>query len=144
MSPNDKYASVVAACGHLPLVLRGEDYLELLPVAWRAINDYGILIAHRTYDAPELGPWRRQHSGHAAKRGLWEVHNDPYDLSRVFVRTTGGWITAPWDDLPLVSAPFADFTWDHSRVRRRRRSTSSSAKVARMLKINLPMGSVGS
>ncbi|MGW3163290.1 Mu transposase C-terminal domain-containing protein [Streptomyces sp. NPDC001020] len=115
MSPNDKYASLVAAAGYLPLVLRGEDYLELLPVAWRAINDYGIRIGHRTYDAPELGPWRRQHSGHAAKRGLWEVHYDPYDLTRVFVRTTGGWITAPWVHLPLVNAPFADFTWDHAR-----------------------------
>lgn len=115
MSPNDKYASLVAAAGYLPLVLRGEDYLELLPVAWRAINDYGIRISHRTYDAPELGPWRRQHSGHAAKKGLWEVHYDPYDLTRVFVRTTGGWITAPWVHLPLVNAPFADFTWDHAR-----------------------------
>ncbi|MGK5545485.1 Mu transposase C-terminal domain-containing protein [Streptomyces sp. URMC 127] len=115
MSPNDKYASLVAAAGYLPLVLRGEDYLELLPVAWRAINDYGIRIGHRTYDAPELGPWRRQHAGHAAKRGLWEVHYDPYDLSRVFVRTTSGWITAPWVHLPLVNAPFADFTWDHAR-----------------------------
>lgn len=82
MSPNDKYVSLVAAAGYLPLVLRGEDYLELLPVAWRAINDYGIRIGHRTYDAPQLGPWRRQHSGHSAKRGLWEVHYDPYDLSR--------------------------------------------------------------
>ncbi|AJT62578.1 hypothetical protein T261_0889 [Streptomyces lydicus] len=115
MSPNDKYASLVAACGYLPLVLRGEDYLELLPVAWRAINDYGIRIAHRTYDTAELGPWRRQHSGHAGKRGLWEVHYDPYDLSHVFVRTEGGWITAPWVHLPLVSAPFADFTWAHAR-----------------------------
>ncbi|WP_370423478.1 Mu transposase C-terminal domain-containing protein [Streptomyces sp. QH1-20] len=115
MSPNDKYASLVAAARYLPLVLRGQDYLELLPVAWRAINDYGIRIGHRTYDAPELGPWRRQHSGHTAKKGLWEVHYDPYDLARVFVRTTGGWITTPWVHLPLVNAPFADFTWDHAR-----------------------------
>ncbi|MGW6571136.1 Mu transposase C-terminal domain-containing protein [Streptomyces sp. NPDC054945] len=115
MSPNDKYASLVAACGYLPLVLRGEDYLELLPVAWRAVNDYGIRINYRTYDCADLGPWRRQHSGHAAKRGLWEVHYDPYDLSQVFVRTQQGWITVPWVHLPLVNAPFADFTWSHAR-----------------------------
>ncbi|MFE3070215.1 Mu transposase C-terminal domain-containing protein [Streptomyces sp. NPDC059247] len=115
MSPNDKYASLVAACGYLPLVLRREDYLELLPVAWRAINDYGIRINYRTYDSPELGPFRRQHSGHTAKRGLWEVHYDPYDLSQVFVRTQQGWITVPWVHLPLVNAPFADFTWAHAR-----------------------------
>jgi hypothetical protein len=48
-----------------------------LPVAWRQINDYGIRIDYRTYDSPQLGPWRRQHSGIAARRGLWEVHHDP-------------------------------------------------------------------
>ncbi|MDT3728245.1 Mu transposase C-terminal domain-containing protein [Streptomyces sp. DSM 41972] len=115
MSPNDKYASLVAACGYLPLVLRGEDYLELLPVAWRAVNDYGIQISYRTYDSPDLGPYRREHSGITAKRGLWEVHYDPYDLSQVFVRTPGGWVTAPWTQWPLVNAPFADFTWQHAR-----------------------------
>ncbi|NYS18545.1 DDE-type integrase/transposase/recombinase [Streptomyces sp. SJ1-7] len=115
MSPNDKYASLVAACGYLPLVLRGEDYMELLPVAWRAINDYGIQISYRTYDSPGLGSLRREHSGISAKRGLWEVHYDPYDLSQVFVRTPSGWVNAPWTQWPLVNAPFADFTWQHAR-----------------------------
>ena len=63
LSPNEKYAALVAAAGYLPLTLTGEDYLELLPVAWRQINDYGIRIDYRTYDCPGLGPWRRQHSG---------------------------------------------------------------------------------
>ena len=70
VSPNDAYAALVAAAGYLPLTLSGEDYLELLPVDWRQINAYGIRIDYRTYDCPELGPWRRQHSGVAAKRGL--------------------------------------------------------------------------
>ncbi|MFE4917071.1 Mu transposase C-terminal domain-containing protein [Streptomyces sp. NPDC056652] len=135
MSPNDKYASLVAACGYLPLVLRGEDYLELLPVAWRAVNDYGIRINYRTYDCADLGPWRRQHSGHTAKRGLWEVHYDPYDLSHVFVRTQQGWITVPWVHLPLVSAPFADFTWSHARrlAARAGLDDTNEAVIARVL-----------
>ena len=29
---------------YLPLTLTGQDYLELLSVAWRAINTYGIRI----------------------------------------------------------------------------------------------------
>jgi putative transposase len=86
-----------------------------LPVKWRAINDYGVRIDHRTYDSPQLGPFRRQHSGLTGKRGLWEVHYDPYDLSRVFIRTPEGWVTAPWTHAPMVSAPFADFTWRHAR-----------------------------
>ena len=50
ISPNDAYAAMVAAAGYLPVALTGEDYLELLPVTWRAINDYGIRINYRTYD----------------------------------------------------------------------------------------------
>jgi hypothetical protein len=135
MSPNDKYAALVAAAGYLPVTLSGEDYLELLPVAWRAVNDYGIRIDYRTYDAPELGPWRRQHSGNTARRGLWEVHYDPYDLSQVHVRTPDGWVTAPWTCLPMISAPFADFTWHHARrlAAQAGRDDTSETEVARVL-----------
>jgi putative transposase len=86
-----------------------------LPVKWRAINDYGIRIDYRTYDTRELGPYRRQHSGIVTKKGLWEVHYDPYDLSQVFVRTIDGWITVPWTHRAMVTGPFADFTWQHAR-----------------------------
>jgi len=135
ISPNDKYTALVAAAGYLPLTLSGEDYLELLPVAWRQINDYGIRIDYRTYNSPELGPWRRQHSGVTAKRGLWEVHHDPYDLSRVFVRTPDGWVTAEWTHLPMVAAPFADFTWRHARrlAAQAGRDDSNETEVARVL-----------
>jgi putative transposase len=115
LSPNEMYAALVASAGYLPLTLTGEDYLELLPVEWRQINAYGITINYRTYDCPELGPFRLQHSGVTAKRGLWEVHHDPYDASRVFVRTPDGWVTAPWTHLPMIAAPFAEFTWRHAR-----------------------------
>lgn len=115
LSPNEKYTALVAAAGYLPLTLSGEDYLELLPVEWRQINAYGIRIGYRTYDCPELGAYRLQHSGIAARRGLWEIHYDPYDATKVFVRTPDGWVTVPWTHLPMVSAPFAEFTWRHAR-----------------------------
>jgi len=115
LSPNEKYTALVAAAGYLPLTLSGEDYLELLPLEWRQINAYGIRIGYRTYDSPELGPWRLQHSGITARRGLWEVHYDPYDATHVFVRSADGWLTVPWTHLPMVSAPFAEFTWRHAR-----------------------------
>jgi transposase InsO family protein len=135
MSPNEKYAALVAAAGYLPVPLSGEDYLELLPVTWRVINDYGIRIDCRTYDDAGLGPWRRQHSGLAARKGLWEVHYDPYDVTRVFVRTPDGWVTVPWTHLPMVSAPFADFTWRHARQLAAARGLDGAdqAQVARVL-----------
>lgn len=79
-TPNEKYAGLVEACGYVPVALSGEDYIELLPATWRAVNDYGIRIKRRTYDSPELAGLRRQHSGVEVKKGLWEVHHDPYGL----------------------------------------------------------------
>lgn len=60
-TPNEKYAALVEACGYVPVALSAEDYIELLPSVWRAVNDYGIRIKRRTYDGPGL--IRRQHSG---------------------------------------------------------------------------------
>ncbi|ARP69155.1 integrase [Streptomyces pluripotens] len=115
-TPNQKYAALVESCGYVPVALSGQDYIELLPAAWRAVNSYGIRINNRTYDAPELGPMRRQHSGVAAKRGLWEVHRDPYDVSRVWVRNhrgNGEWVQATWKYLNRAPVPFGDLAWDH-------------------------------
>jgi transposase InsO family protein len=136
LTPNEAYAVQVARAGYLPVPLSGEDYIELLPACWRAVNDYGILIGHRTYDCPELGPYRRKTSPVTAMRGRWEVHYDPYDLSRVWVRgQDGGWITVPWTHLPMVAAPFADFTWRYARqiLAARGGDDTSQSAVARVL-----------
>jgi hypothetical protein len=117
LSPNEMYAVLVSAAGYLPLMLTGDDYIELLPATWRTINDYGIRLDRRTYDSRALNPYRRQHSGVTARKGLWEVRYDPYDLAQVWVRNhrDGGWFRATWTHLPMVTAPFADFTWRHAR-----------------------------
>ena len=135
LSPNEAYASLVAVAGDLPVTLTGDDYRELLPVTWRAINDYGIRIDYRTYDAKGLEPYRRESSGVAAKKGLWEVHYDPYDLSQVFVRTPDGWVSAEWTHKPMVTGPFADFTWREARrrVAERGADDTDEAAIARAL-----------
>jgi hypothetical protein len=116
LSPNEMYAALISVAGYVPVVLSGDDYIELLPVAWRAINYDGIRLDYRTYDSPDLGPYRRQPSPTSARKGLWEVHHDPYDLSRVWARRPeGGFVTATWSYLANVGAPFADFTWRQAR-----------------------------
>ena len=115
-TPNQKYAALVESCGYVPVALSGQDYIELLPATWRAVNSYGIRINNRTYDSPDLGPMRQQDSGVTAKRGLWEVHRDPYDVSRVWVRDHrggGGWVQATWKYLNRAPVPFGDLAWDH-------------------------------
>ncbi|WP_406430455.1 Mu transposase C-terminal domain-containing protein [Streptomyces sp. NBC_00631] len=115
-TPNEKYATLVEACGYVPVALAGDDYVELLPSLWRVVNDYGIKIKRRTYDSPALTGLRRQHSGIQAKKGLWEVHHDPYDISRIWVRdhrAGSGWIEATWKHLHRVPVPFGELAWDH-------------------------------
>ncbi|MFJ8002707.1 Mu transposase C-terminal domain-containing protein [Streptomyces sp. NPDC096310] len=118
-TPNEKYAMLLESCGYVPAVFSGEDYVELLPERWQAINSYGIRISHRTYDDAELTPLRRQHSGVVEKKGLWEIHYDPYDVSRVWVRDRRGesdrWITVFWKHLHRVGTPFGEMAWDHAR-----------------------------
>jgi transposase InsO family protein len=119
-TPNEKYAALVEAAGYVPVALSAEDYIELLPACWKAINAYGVKLKHRTYDAVELNPLRRQPSGVAARKNLWEVHYDPYDISRVWLRNHwhgGGWITLFWKHLRRGGLPFGELAWDHVRAR---------------------------
>ncbi|WP_237110098.1 Mu transposase C-terminal domain-containing protein [Nonomuraea sp. MG754425] len=116
-SPNEKYAAMVEAAGYVPVALSADDYIELLPATWRAINAYGVKINYRTYDDEALNPLRQQRSGVTDRKDLWEIHHDPYDVSRVWVRDhwNGGWITVFWKQLHRVAAPFGELAWDHTR-----------------------------
>jgi hypothetical protein len=73
-SPNEKYAALIEAAGYVSVALSADDYIELLPATWRAINAYGVKINHRTYDDPLLNPLRQQRSGVKDRRDLWEIH----------------------------------------------------------------------
>ncbi|QCX82803.1 hypothetical protein C9F11_46265 (plasmid) [Streptomyces sp. YIM 121038] len=116
-SPNEKYAALVETAGYVPVALSADDYIELLPATWRAINAYGVKIKHRTYDDQALNPLRQQRSGAKDRKDLWEIHYDPYDVSRIWVRDhwKGGWITLFWKQLHRVAAPFGELAWDHTR-----------------------------
>jgi hypothetical protein len=134
LTPNEAYAALVEVAGYAPVPLSEDDYIELLPATWRAVNSYGIKIGHRRYDCRALNPYRRQHSGVTAKKGLWEVHRDPYDVSRVWVRNhrDGSWILAPWTYLKGRPAPFGEQAWDHARqiLARRGESPATEAEIA--------------
>ncbi len=135
LSPNEMYAALVETAGYVPVPLAADDYIELLPAVWRAVNAYGVKIRHRTYDCKALNPYRRQHSGMNARKGLWEVHYDPYDVTRVWVRNHhgGGWIQVPWTHLRSGPVPFGEQAWDHARqlLARRGQDPATEAEIAR-------------
>lgn len=122
LTPNEKYAALVEVAGYVPVPLGADDYIELLPARWRKINQYGIRVNHRTYDAKALNPYRRQHSGVDKHGGQWEVHYDPYDVSRIWVRdhhNEEGWIAATWTHLRTSPVPFGEALWRHAHARAR-------------------------
>ena len=114
-TPNQKYAALVEAAGYVPVALGPDDYIELLPAAWRAVNAYGIKLNRRSYDSEQLNPLRLQPSGVREQRNLWEIRHDPYDVSRIFVRGPDGWVTVFWKHLNQVPVPFGELAWDHAR-----------------------------
>jgi len=118
-TPNEKYAAMAEAAGYVPVALTADDYVELLPARWHAVNAYGIKVNRRTYDGAELNPFRQQPSGVKDHKDRWEVHSDPYDISRIWVRDhwNGGWVTVFWTQLHRVAAPFGEMAWDHARAR---------------------------
>ncbi len=134
LTPNEQYAALVEVAGYVPVPLGANDYVELLPVSWNAINKYGIKLHKRTYDCKALNPYRRQHSGVERKKGLWEVHYDPYDVTRIWVRNhhDGGWITVPWKHLRSTPTPFGELAWQHARavLARRGQDTATEAEIA--------------
>ncbi|MEV4125023.1 Mu transposase C-terminal domain-containing protein [Nocardia sp. NPDC049707] len=135
LTPNEKYAALVQIAGYVPVPLSADDYIELLPVKWLAINSYGVRINRRTYDHRQLGPYRRQHSGVTAHKGRWEVHYDPYDVSRIWVRNhwdDGKWMTIPWKHLRTAPAPFGELAWQHAReiLAERGRDKATEAEIA--------------
>ena len=117
LTPNERYAALIDVAGYVPVPLSPDDYIELLPAAWRVINSYGVKIGLRTYDSGELNPYRRQHSGIEAQNGRWEARYDPYDISRIWIRNHhhGGWLSATWKHLRTAPVPFGEQAWNHAR-----------------------------
>jgi transposase InsO family protein len=147
LSPNEKYAALVAVAGYVPVALSAGEYIELLPACWRAIGPAGVRISHRSYDAAGLNPLRGQRSGVAGRGHRWEVHYDPYDVTRIWVRDhwNGGWIQAAWRHLSAAPAPFAEDAWQHAReiLARRGGDPATEAEIARTVTAPLDRAAAG-
>jgi hypothetical protein len=134
LTPNERYAALIETSGYAAVPLSGDDYIELLPVSWNAIGKEGVKLRRRTYDDKALGPLRGQRSGVAAKKDLWEVRSDPYDISRIWVRNhwDGGWIMASWKHLRGMPVPFGELAWQHARrvLAERGQHTATEADIA--------------
>lgn len=73
----------------------------------RKIQNDGVQVEYRMYDAPELGALRRRTSG-TALDGLWEVHYLPADPRVIWVYDpeTGKYIDCEWKE-DRLDKPFS-------------------------------------
>ncbi|MGW7283134.1 transposase [Streptomyces sp. NPDC054844] len=113
LSPNQMWAALLPVAGYVPVPLSSDDFVELLPVRWQAITDTGIRFDYRTYDSDVLNKHRGQDSGVTAHGGLWEVHHNPYDPVRIWVRLPEGFREVPWIHATSVGLPFTHHVWEH-------------------------------
>lgn len=110
LTPNEAYAALAGVAPTMHVALGRDDYIGLLPVAWRSIQPYGINFEGLHYDSPELHPLRGMNSGlPEPARGRWEIRYDPYRLQSIFVRDhkQGKWIEAEWTLAKRALAPFS-------------------------------------
>jgi putative transposase len=110
LSPNEAYAALATVAPTVNVALDRDDYIGLLPVTYRSIQDYGINFESLHYDSADLHPYRGVKSGlPPPAAGRWEIRYDPYRLQSIFVRdhTRGGWIEAEWSLAKRTLAPFS-------------------------------------
>ncbi|MGH3633298.1 MAG: Mu transposase C-terminal domain-containing protein [Mycobacterium sp.] len=110
LTPNEAYAALAGVAPAAHVALGRDDYIGLLPMAWRSIQPYGVNFEGLHYDGRELHPYRGVNSGlPEPARGRWEIRYDPYRLQSIFVRDhkQGRWIEAEWTLARRALAPFS-------------------------------------
>ncbi|WP_180685608.1 DDE-type integrase/transposase/recombinase [Streptomyces gossypiisoli] len=113
LTPNQMWAALLPVTGYVPVPLAADDFVELLPVRWQPITDAGIRFDYRTYDGTCLNDHRGQDSGVRSRDGLWEVHYNPYDPARIWVRLPDGFCEVGWIHATSVQLPFTHHVWEH-------------------------------
>lgn len=110
LTPNEMYAALASVAPQATVTFERDDYIALMPVAYRTIQPYGINFDGLHYTAPELAEYRGMSSGlPAPASGKWEIRFDPHRMNQIWVRDhiKGRWIEATWVMNAQVAAPFS-------------------------------------
>lgn len=109
LSPNEKYAQLMAHVAEVYLPLTRADYIDMLPVIYRKISNVGVQNKHRHYDNADLHPLRNKKSDNVQHGRKWEVRYDPYNQFFVWVKGPDGiYIECATRDLQDAISPRFD------------------------------------
>ncbi|MFI7529688.1 Mu transposase C-terminal domain-containing protein [Nocardia salmonicida] len=110
LCPNEAFAAMATVAPATTPCLSRDDYIGLLPVDYRSIQDYGINFEGLIYHSDQLRCYSRQKSGLPCPAdGRWEIRSDPYRMQSIYVRDhhRGCWIEAEWTLAKRTLAPFS-------------------------------------
>ena len=120
-TPNSMFAASIEISGHFVLAWEEEDFISLMPRETRTVQANGVEINNRKYDSPHLALLRGKKTAEGEGKSV-DVHYDPNDLNRVWVRAANdSWIECTWNRQAGMSRPLErlynqrvnDFTRDN-------------------------------
>lgn len=116
MSPAERYSQGLAVTGELRIPRNRNYLLELLPVAKRQFNHYGVELNGIRYRGEIVAKYRNRTRGIDGDV-LWPFSYDPDDVRRIYFRDPedGSWHELHWQLKGAESVPFSSEALDHAK-----------------------------
>ncbi len=118
LSPAEMFTHGVTRAGRLRVPSRPDLVFDLLPVAWRTIQHYGVEVNGLRYNGPVLCGYRNRRSPFdGIHAGKWPVRFDTDDVSRIYFQDPAdhAWHTLVWEHAAEVGVPFSAETLGYAR-----------------------------
>lgn len=110
LSPREMFAHGLARAGRLSVPARPDLAYDLLPVAWRTIQHYGVEMNGLRYNGPALTGYRGRTSPYTgAHAGKWPVRYASDDISRIYFQDPADhvWHELVWEHHDQHGQPFS-------------------------------------
>lgn len=116
MSPAERYSQGLAITGELRVPRNRNYLLELLPVAKRQFNHYGVELNGIRYRGAIVAKYRNRIRGIDGDV-LWPFSYDPDDVRRIYFRDPedGVWHALHWQLKGAQSVPFSAEALEHAK-----------------------------
>lgn len=116
MSPAERYSQGLAVTGELRIPRNRNYLLELLPVAKRQFNHYGVELNGIRYRGEIVAKYRNRTRGSDGD-ALWPFSYDPDDVRRIYFRDPedGTWHALRWHLKGAQSVPFSSEALEHAK-----------------------------
>jgi putative transposase len=122
LAPNEIYRALCEVAPGRVCTLTVDEWISLLPCAWRRINRYGVNFQKLIYDSKSdrFHDLRRTKSPNEGHRGKWEIRFDPTNMLRIWIRDVTyaydadgkrrlidrGWIECRWVLADYTTIPY--------------------------------------